>query len=286
MEIPHNCEVVEECILCDSSNIVSFDKSVLMYTCNDCGLIFDNPRPTQEAIWDHYSQQGKYDHWIESDKNFQLYWRAFLKQLLVFKQGGNLLDVGAGIGMFLSRAKNHFDVTGTEVSSEAIQVAKERYGLDFFKGELEGIDFQNKKFDVITMCQILEHFPYPGKTLDYIKTLLNPEGLIYIVVPNEAQFSFRMILAGLFSRLGLQRFKDFTSQGYRKLEIDVLDEIHLSHFSDKSVCKVLESKGFEILKTTIEFHDPYMQKGGAVQIVRHGVRLFSQIVKSIYNLFA
>jgi len=255
-----------------------------MYKCCSCDSIFDNPRPTQEAIGRHYSQKGKYDHWIDSDKNFHKYWKSFLKRLLAYKKNGELLDIGAGIGMFLSQAKEYFTVTGTEISTEGIEVAKQRYNLDFIPGTVENIDFKGKKFDVITMCQILEHFPYPGKTLDYVKTLLKPDGIIYITVPNEAAYSFRMILAGLFSRVGVKRFQNFTSQGFRKLELGKLDEIHLSHFTEKNLCTVLEKKGIEVLATTIEFHDLFMQKNGPIQIVRHIMHGISIVLKKLFKL--
>lgn len=284
MSNPADFESVDSCIVCYSKEIAVFDDRVSMYKCSSCGSIFDNPRPTQEAIGRHYSQKGKYDHWIDSDKNFKIYWKSYLTRLLKYKSSGDLLDIGAGIGMFLSQAKDHFTVTGTEISTEGIEVAKQRYGLDFVQGTVESIDFQGKKFDVVTMCQILEHFPYPGKTLDYVKTLLKPDGILYITVPNEAPFSFRMVLAGLFSRLGVKRFRNFTSQGFRKLEIGVLDEIHLSHFNETNLCTVLEKKGYEVLATTIEFHDLFMQKKGPIQIVRHCVHVFSIAIKAIFQI--
>lgn len=283
-EIPKGYEFIEKCILCENDEIIEFNRKTLMYKCPKCGLIFDNPRPTQKLIWEHYSQQGKYDHWIDSDKAFQKYWDSYLKKLLKYSKNGELLDIGAGIGMFLSKAKDHFNVTGTEVSDEGIAVAKERYGLDFVKGELESLDFDSKKFDVITMSQILEHVPYPGKTLDFLKSILKPGGVIYISVPNESAFSFRMILAGVFSMIGLKRFKDFTAGGFRKLEIGVLDEIHLSHFSEKNLKTVLKDKGFEILETTIEFHDTFMRNPGPIQIIRHLMLATSVILKTFLRI--
>ncbi len=282
--VPEGYESVNNCILCESSDIIDFDNRTLMCRCKDCGLVFDNPRPTQKLIWQHYSQKGKYDHWIDSDKAFQKYWNSYLKKLLKYAQKGELLDIGAGIGMFLSKAQDYFNVTGTEVSDEGISVAKERYGLEFIKGELESLDFGEKKFDIITMSQILEHVPYPGKTLDHLKSILKPGGILFISVPNESPVSFRLLLAGLFSLIGLKRFNDFTLKGFRKLEIGVLDEIHLSHFSEKNLTKVLKNKNFEILETTIEFHDTFMRNPGPIQIIRHIMLIASVLIKTLFRI--
>lgn len=282
--VPEGYESVNNCILCESSDLKVFDNRTFMYKCKDCGLVFDNPRPTQKLIWQHYSQKGKYDHWIDSDKAFQKYWNSYLKKLLKYSKKGELLDIGAGIGMFLSKAKDYFNVTGTEVSDEGIAVAKERYGLDFVKGELESLEFGDKKFDVITMSQILEHVPYPGKTLDHLKSILKPGGILFISVPNESPASFRLLLAGLFSLMGFKRFKDFTLKGFRKLEIGILDEIHLSHFSEKNLTKVLKNKNFEILETTIEFHDTFMRNPGPIQIVRHIMLITSVLIKTLFRI--
>lgn len=290
VNIPKDYEFVNKCILCDSDNIKEFNSKTLMYKCSDCGLVFDNPRPTQKLIWEHYSQQGKYDHWIDSDKAFQKYWNSYLKKILKYKQEGELLDIGAGIGKFISNARKYFNVTGVEVSDEAIKQAKELYDLDLIKGEFELIDFEGKKFDIISMSQILEHVPYPGKTLDVIKKNLVKGGIIFITVPNEAAYSLRMILAGLFSKIGLKRFKDFDAKGFRKIEIGKLDEIHLSHFSEKNLKTILNEKGFEVLCSTIEFHDTFMRKKGPIQLVRYLMLSVATIIKrilgiNIYNSF-
>lgn len=282
--IPEDYEFVEKCILCESLNIKEFDNKTLMYKCHDCGLVFDNPRPTQKLIWEHYSQKGKYDHWIDSDTAFQKYWDSYLKKLLKYKQAGELLDIGAGIGKFLSNAKKHFNVTGVEVSDEAILVAKDMYGLDLIKGEFESIDFKGKKFDVISMSQILEHVPYPGNTIDHIKKNLVKGGIVFITVPNEASYSLRMVLAGCFSRIRLRRFKDFNHKGYRKIEIGKLDEIHLSHFSESNLNSILTQKGFEILSNTIEFHDTFMRKKGPIQIVRYLMLFVATVLKKLFKI--
>jgi ubiquinone/menaquinone biosynthesis C-methylase UbiE len=68
------------------------------------------------------------------------------------KKPGSLLDVGTGIGQFLATARNSYaEVHGSEVSSVAIRLAKEKYNLDILQGTIEDINWQGKVFDNISL---------------------------------------------------------------------------------------------------------------------------------------
>ena len=99
-----------------------------------------------------------------------------------------------------------------------------------------------------------------------------------------------MILVGILAFMKIKRFRDFNLRGYRKLEVEKMDEIHLSHFNERILKKVLNNSGFEVITTTIEFHDTFMRNPGPIQIVRHVMLFFSKIIKFVtgintYNSF-
>jgi 2-polyprenyl-3-methyl-5-hydroxy-6-metoxy-1,4-benzoquinol methylase len=287
MEIEY--ETLHTCIFCDSSDIMEFDAKNLLFICPRCGIIFDNPRPTQSSIEAYYSEKGKYDPWLERGKGMDEQWIRVLKRIRQFKPSGDLLDVGAGIGQFISYARDHFSCEGTEISAEGIELAKKKFNVALRHGELETIDFGTRKFDVICLFHVLEHLPYPGKSLRHCASLLNPDGILYISLPNEGALSLRRLLPGLLSMLGSRKFKGFSTNGFRKIAMD-LEEIHLSHFSEPVLKDHLARNSFSIAGCGIDFIDPFMFKKGPVQIIRHLLFAGATVLRAItginmYNCF-
>lgn len=276
-------ETLSQCILCKSNDIYEYDTTRLVWKCKTCGLVFDNPRPTLETIESYYSVSGKFIPWIQREVVLDAQKRACLKRILTFKSSGDLLEIGAGIGHFIHYARKHFNCIGTEISSEAVEVAKTKYDVPLLHGEAESMDFGGKKFDLIIMNQVLEHLPYPGRTLEFCKTLLKNEGLLYIAVPNEAPYSLRVVLPGLLSRFNIKKFKRFSLRGFRKIDMD-LEEIHLSHFSEKTLRTFFKASGFSITGSGMDFTDPYCFSKGLIQIPRHLLYFASRLLYAVTGI--
>jgi len=253
-------EALTACPLCESSNIVHLDEAFYFDRCKTCGYIFDNPRPTQAAIAEHYSRRGQYDGWLRDIDAREKLWKRRLKKMLPDRAPGSLLDVGAGIGQFLDLARSSFSsVGGTELSESAISLAKERYGLTIHHGTIETLELPT--FDNITMVHVLEHVLSPRNTLKRCFDLLNPGGRIFICVPNDIH-SWRSFRSAVRARIrpnrkspviGLPRAED-------------TPEIHLSHFTSKTLSFAARQAGFRVLKVDL---DPYYVATGRKLISHH-----------------
>src|SRR4029077_6945356 len=159
-------ELLHQCNLCQSAQLDVLDPDCNIAQCRSCGFVFDNPRPTLETLIDFYSKPGKYDSWLaELDARDRL-WKRRLAKLRSTRKPGSLLDIGTGIGQFLSVAQGEYSqVYGTEVSRTAIEVAREKYGLDLFQGTVEELAERGMVFDNITLFHVLEHVPDPKALL-------------------------------------------------------------------------------------------------------------------------
>jgi 2-polyprenyl-3-methyl-5-hydroxy-6-metoxy-1,4-benzoquinol methylase len=253
-------EVLQRCGVCNSTLLEVVDGDCNVQRCRDCGYVFDNPRPTLEELIAFYSRPTQYDSWLSELGTRDRLWKRRLRKLKKTKKPGSLLDVGSGIGQFLSLARNFYtDVFGTEVSSTAIQIAKEKYNLDLFAGTLENPALQGKVFDNITLFHVLEHVPYPRSVLDTCHRLLRAEGILVIAVPNEVA-SLRAI-----TRRGLTKAKVFKSRrlgdfGLPRIALEAnTHEIHLSHFTPAVLHRLLEATGFSVIQSTL---DPYYVLSG------------------------
>lgn len=225
---------VSRCPGCESQSI---HQNSFLAQCENCELVFDNPRPSPQEISDYYSQHGKYDHWLSNLGPRERMWRRRLKKLLRFSRQGSLLDIGTGIGQFLSMARNHFaPIAGTEVSTEAARIARERYELNLHVGDVTAAKLGT--FDNVTAFHVLEHLHEPLEFVQTCRRLLKPQGRLFLAVPND--------LGTPRARLGKGPLKPIQLKGE--------PEIHLSHFTPSSLSNLVRRSGFRILDLSL---DPY-----------------------------
>ena len=92
-----------------------------------------------------------------------------------------LLDIGCGYGYFLDKIKNYVKfVAGTEFNDTAIKVCKKK-NINIYNSDLSQID---KKFDMITAFQVLEHVKDVKNFIKNSINRLNTGGVLLFVTPN------------------------------------------------------------------------------------------------------
>jgi SAM-dependent methyltransferase len=140
---------------------------------------------------------------------------------------GNLLDVGAGTGHFAHYMQSHgWQVLALEPDPSARKVASEKLGLEI--KPLEALAQQPPDtYDVITLWHVLEHvYDLPGY-MDHFRSLLKPNGVLIIAVPNHTS-------------------RDARQYGSNWAAFDV--PRHLWHFSPGAMEKLMTRHQFELLK--------------------------------------
>lgn len=212
------------------------DIEVELVQCDECSLVYQNPRPTPAEIGDHYPPEyvSYVDHTHEKKRSWLLQqaieygFRKRRRFITRHKKSGSLLDIGCAAGTFLlsMREVDGWHVTGVELSKDVAKLARERYDLDVFGGTLEEANFADKQFDVITMWDVLEHVHDPTATLNEISRILKPDGLLLVRVPNLASWD-----AKLFDR----HWAGFDAPR------------HLYVFTPQTVEQLLAQTGFDVL---------------------------------------
>ncbi len=203
---------VVRCVICGSaSQTLKYELADWAYglpglfrlvTCDECGLLYQSPRPTQEAISRFYPPSYQpFGRAIEDAfrspvmrwlKHRQLRTRCL--QVYRLRQHGALLDVGCATGLFLNEMRRYgqWRLAGIEIDSSAAAYAVQRFHLDVFNGQIEDAPWPAGSFDVITLWDVLEHLPDPGSALHRLRGLLSQQGLLIVSVPNLDSFDARI----------------------------------------------------------------------------------------------
>ncbi|MNU64011.1 bifunctional 3-demethylubiquinone-9 3-methyltransferase/ 2-octaprenyl-6-hydroxy phenol methylase [compost metagenome] len=211
--------------------------------CDNCQLLFTNPRPTLDHIGDYYKSEEYVSH-SSTKKGIvnRVYGKVrsytLKKKIALLKEltsGKDLLDIGAGTGHFLAKAKESgFHVLGLEPDEDARKVALSENGIEL--KDLNLLHHLNQKFNAITMWHVLEHVYNLQEDLEKISSLVNQDGVLIIAVPNYTSFD-------------AQYYKEFWAA------YDV--PRHLYHFSPKSLIPLVESKGLKFEKMLPMKFDSY-----------------------------
>lgn len=160
-----------------------------LYHCRACELMFWQPMKSPGPQWWRASldltpfRPAWLFHWAQ---------KQFLRDMPA--RGGKLLDIGCGVGDFLSAAQNNgYSVAGIDFTPEFIEIARRRFDfkevyaltLDEFVAEKS-----DNRYDVITFFEVMEHLDNITDFLHLVKVLLKPGGYIACSVPNRERWRF------------------------------------------------------------------------------------------------
>jgi len=163
---------------------------------------------------------------------------AYSAQLSVLEAlilGRSILDVGCGVGVFLSVAKKrNWNVRGVDASENAAYFAMKHFGIEY-SSTLD--DFENSTFDAIRISHVLEHVPEPKPFLIKLHGLLKPNGTLAIIIPNREP-----LCATIINRLR----SAFAERP--KLVGAIYPDMHVLGFSTKSLSQLVAPLGFKAIQ--------------------------------------
>ena len=194
---PYRGEVVN-CPVCDSdqgTQVANLDrrlKRLTTFGCDNCGLLFTNPMPTDAELENYYTRLYRRDYQGASTtpKNKHLVKRkreaAARANLLVelLQPGSKTLDVGCGSGEFVGKMLSlGHDAFGFEPGESYGRYAKSIYGDRVRIQSWQDAEYHDK-FDLVSCFHVLEHLRNPMAALQWMASMTAPGGLIYIEVPD------------------------------------------------------------------------------------------------------
>jgi SAM-dependent methyltransferase len=226
--------------------------------CEECGLIFANPRPIADTLADHYGVAPE-DYWrpgyFDGSDDCRYYIDKF-RRLWLGGRAPRVLDIGAGIGKTMAALESQgFDVFGLEPSHEfreraiANGIAPDRLRL----AAIEDVEYEPQTFDLVSLCAVLEHVNNPAAAIERALSWTRREGLLLVEVP-----SARWLLGRLLN------------VAYRAQGLDYVTNLspmhppyHLYEFTLDSFARHSGRAGYEIVTHRYLPCDTYLPRGAA-----------------------
>lgn len=180
---------------------------------------------------------------------------------LFAKDGGRVLDVGCGPGIFIHELlERGCQVWGVDISPKMIEQAQKRVReneltakVKFLVGDTEHMSFSNNFFDCVLCIGVLEYVDDEKKSLEEISRVLKPGGDLILTVPNVASpFNkldrllmklFRMCFNGYrYLSTSIGREVSFPEKKL-SLRTDVTNRLYSPHLLDRT----LAEKGLQVV---------------------------------------
>jgi hypothetical protein len=192
-------ELVTACNLCGASAFTvlthrdRYGYPAEAHACRRCGLVFLNPRMTAAAYGRFYD--GIYRPLVSAfhgrlidARTIQAEQREYAEEraslLRPFVHGAGLktmLDIGGSTGVVAHLFAAEFGLEGTVIDPAPLEVAQARaFGLDTIPGLVEEHDFGGRRFDLVIICQTVDHLLDVHGTLRRVRDLLTERGLLFV----------------------------------------------------------------------------------------------------------
>jgi len=215
--------------------------------CESCGFKHVFPLPESDDLAQIYSEEYYSDNkplYIEHYLEDKDWWdcvyeeRYSVLERLIPSSKKSLLDIGSGPGLFLDFGRRRgWEVKGIEPSKLAADYSRNELGLDIENIFLDKNNAKNfSKFDVVSMFEVLEHLNNPIEIINIAKSMLKPNGVLVVVVPND--------------------FNPFQTIAREHLDIEswwVSPPHHLNYFDKHSLENVMNNNGLSVIEEEVSF---------------------------------
>lgn len=212
-----------------------------------------SPKPTPAEITRFYAEEfysGAYKHFNNSSLEAQErdasfndghrddVWASMKEALGARLENASLLDVGCGYGQALAYFRRRgLRCFGFDPAQEAVTHARGQ-GLEVVHAGMERMRvFEGRRFDVVTLFNVLEHLAEPVEVLEELRRdVLEPGGLVVLEVPND----FSPLQEAAVELYGADRWW-------------VAPPGHLNYFTPPTLRATLEGCGFHVHRVETTF---------------------------------
>jgi 2-polyprenyl-3-methyl-5-hydroxy-6-metoxy-1,4-benzoquinol methylase len=211
-------------------------QTVALVRCAACGFTQPGALPTLDRFFARLYDQRWSADWMEreyssayKDLIFRTVLHALGRRLAPPRRA--LLDLGAHVGRLLQIARTMgWRAEGVELNPQTATFAARATGLTVHRADASALADAGRRFDAVTLVDVLEHIPDPIPVLRGARRVLDHDGWIAVKVPNGPV------------QLRKEEFRARMTTGYRATVADNL--VHVNHFSPRTLALALSTAGY------------------------------------------
>jgi cyclopropane fatty-acyl-phospholipid synthase-like methyltransferase len=246
---------VDRCPNCDSTDLRPFSLSldsplhVSQARCRGCDLVFSDPRCGADMLRRYYAESYYREHWPQALSRESgpvqaavARQRPEAEQLLRYRRGGRLLEIGSSTGSALAAMRDAgFEPHGIELSHDAVTHSREVYELTHIQEcSFEEAVLEPGTFDVVYAWHVIEHVDDVDAFVHRVARLLTPGGLFRVGTENWRS-------AGALRERYSHLLRGLPPPFVTSTE-------HTYAFTGETLSDLLRRRGFEILE--VESYQP------------------------------
>lgn len=245
--------------------------------CESCELVYKIPSDSSKLLTEYYDPDyAQLDYWDQEEAARRSLGK--IRDCVAATVGtGSLLDIGCGPGLFMELAQQAgLLVTGLEYNPLLAARARERTGAEVFEGDFLSTDLGDRRFDVVTLLDLIEHLADPLAAVRRCRELLNPGGHIVLYTPNHASLIARLAVT-------LERV---TRGHYSGPVAEIFDCTHVVYFDRRSLMQAVEKSGLSVKRTVLLKYDPSrsQQATGASALALKAIESLSPVVRGQFRI--
>lgn len=217
------------CFVCNRREWTNHYKN--LEKCVSCGFIRAKDKyfriQSEDVYSNKYFFKGEY---LDYKKEGPALEKNFKNRLELIKKhipSGKLLEIGCAHGYFLKKAKKYYSVTGIDVNSQTVKIAKNISRSEVLVGSFLKKKLLAGSFDLVCLFDTIEHLKNPREYLTKINKILSPKGILVIETGDIESF-----------------LSKFQKNKWRLIN----PKIHLSYFSKRTLTTILKKTGFKVIK--------------------------------------
>jgi 2-polyprenyl-3-methyl-5-hydroxy-6-metoxy-1,4-benzoquinol methylase len=142
---------------------------------------FDEQKQFWDWHWQHWQDRKTINEWKDKRHSAVV---ALLESLSLTRP--RILDVGCGPGWYTDKFADFGDVTGVDISEDAIKMAKSRFPhIKFLAGNFYELSLPANSFDVVITQEVIDHVDDAAVFIERVAKVLKPGGHLIVACANK-----------------------------------------------------------------------------------------------------